>query len=44
MITTIIKTHSNEYCKTHETYDYAWQYVQAFVAVTKDATWQIVVD
>lgn len=44
MVTTIITTRNGRYIKTHDDTSGAWDYVQAFVAVTNDAEWEMVVD
>jgi len=44
MVTTIITTRNDRYIKTHEDTSNAWSYIQSFVAVTRDAEWEMVVD
>lgn len=42
MVTTIITTRNGQHKREHSTYEDAWGYIQAFVAVTKDADWEMV--
>lgn len=44
MVTTIITTKNGRYTKTHEDTTGAWDYIRAFVAVTNDADWEMVLD
>ena len=38
----IIQTRNGEHSKKHDSYRDAWSYIQAFMAVTKDAEYWIV--
>ena len=41
MVTTIITTRNGRYTHEHDTYHEAWKYVQAFLAVTPNAEWEV---
>lgn len=42
MFQSVIRTRNGRYVRDHETYDVAWSYVQAFMAVTQEAEYEIV--
>ena len=42
MFQSVIRTRNGKYVHDHETYDVAWSYVQAFMAVTQEAEYKIV--
>jgi len=41
MVTTIITTRNGRYTHEHDTYHEAWKHVQAFLAVTPNARWEV---
>lgn len=42
MFQSVIRTRNGRYVHVHDTYDIAWSYIQAFMAVTREAQYEIV--